>query len=224
MSVNHKETLLASANELCTAIESDDDEQVKYQMLSLLNSYNDSQNALILANSSDIFEKLSINPKVTQLRDITLPKAKTRLEYITSVTEEASHKTLATVEDEAFPLIESIKQGIAESQFPSKESALDLIMELNATQQAFSSIMQAQEFQDLTGQVILQLYELIEEVETTLSQILSVATEYNISLQGHDYTPETDPLKAEGPQIGKENHNALSKQEDVDDLLSNLGI
>ncbi|KKK46424.1 hypothetical protein LCGC14_3163930, partial [marine sediment metagenome] len=84
-----------------------------------------------------------------------------------------------------------------------------------------SEMMLAQGFQDITGQVIRQVINLVEEVEDNLVQLVKVAGKPQAS------TPKKviDPIKAEGPQINAENNpNVVNNQDDVDDLLSSLGF
>jgi chemotaxis protein CheZ len=79
----------------------------------------------------------------------------------------------------------------------------------------------AQGFQDLTGQVIRQVIGLVEEVEASLVQLVKVAGKHQQSTT----KKESDPIKAEGPQINaQDNPNVVNNQDDVDDLLSSLGF
>ena len=223
MNANQKDVLLASAKALIAAIESDDDKKINCQFIELFKRFDSVAIDPSSPSITQLFSQLEICPKITMSHDITIPEINERLQYIAAITEEASHKTLVTT-DEIFPLIDSIKQGMTEGKFPSKELATDMLMALNAVQQSCSSIMQAQEFQDLTGQVILQLSDLIEQIDNNNVHLMSIASQYNMPLQSHSRTKKTDSIQAEGPQINKENPNVMADQEDVDDLLSNLGI
>ena len=78
--------------------------------------------------------------------------------------------------------------------------------------------MMAQDFQDLTGQVIKKITELAQGLEQQLVQVLI------------DFTPdmpkrEKDNSLLNGPQINPEqNVEAVSNQAQVDDLLESLGF
>ena len=82
----------------------------------------------------------------------------------------------------------------------------------------------AQDFQDLTGQIIRRVIELVHEVELRLGDIL---TAFGDDKQESDATnnkkkASTDP---EGPILNPhERADAVSSQDEVDDLLSSLGF
>ena len=78
--------------------------------------------------------------------------------------------------------------------------------------------MMAQDFQDLTGQVIRKIADLAQGLEKQLVQLLI------------DYAPEEVKRDAKcsllnGPQINPANSNdVVVDQEQVDDLLDSLGF
>ena len=78
--------------------------------------------------------------------------------------------------------------------------------------------MMAQDFQDLTGQVIKKITELAHDVESQLVQLLL------------DYAPQEMKREAEagllnGPQIDPNaSPDVVSDQSQVDDLLESLGF
>lgn len=83
-----------------------------------------------------------------------------------------------------------------------------------------SDLMMAQDFQDLTGQIIKQVIDLVQEVEVKLVNVIRSADQKS--------TPVVKPvkdIKAEGPQVNKvDDANVVNNQDDVDDLLSSLGF
>jgi chemotaxis protein CheZ len=86
-----------------------------------------------------------------------------------------------------------------------------------------SDMVLAQDFQDLTGQVIRQVINLVEEVEDNLINLVKVAGKHQALPDKVE--KEVNPIKAEGPQINaKDNPNVVQNQDDVDDLLSSLGF
>jgi chemotaxis protein CheZ len=85
----------------------------------------------------------------------------------------------------------------------------------SATSQALSDVMMAQDFQDLTGQLIKKVVALLERTENDLLQLLIDAAP-----AGTIPTAKKDELLA-GP--GAAGSVALD-QTDVDDLLADLGF
>ena len=88
----------------------------------------------------------------------------------------------------------------------------------SATRQQLLDIMMAQDFQDLTGQVIKKVTELAHGIEQQLVQLLI------------DYAPpeirrEAAPGLLNGPQINPTgNPDVVADQGQVDDLLESLGF
>lgn len=171
-------------------------------------------------------------------RDI--PDAKERLNYISNMTEEAAHRVLTSTE-EAIPLQDDLNSKIKDLQeminqvsnrFMAQSSGDALmvtkltnamteylkLVEQNSSQTKvlLTDIMMAQDFQDLTGQVIKKVTKLTQDIE---SQIVSVLIEY---------APEEASIKdnslLNGPQIDKTKADIVTSQDQVDDLLDSLGF
>jgi chemotaxis protein CheZ len=88
----------------------------------------------------------------------------------------------------------------------------------------------AQDFQDLTGQIIRRVITLVNEVEDRLVEILTVFSG-NKPEEQTQVLPEPSDKKikqsseAEGPILHPElREDAVSSQDEVDDLLSSLGF
>jgi chemotaxis protein CheZ len=94
----------------------------------------------------------------------------------------------------------------------------DMRNDTSATKQQLLEIMMAQDFQDLTGQVIRKVTDLAHGMEQQLVQLLI------------DYSPaevrrETSSSLLNGPQINPTNKSdVVADQSQVDDLLDSLGF
>jgi len=166
-----------------------------------------------------------------------IPNARDRLDYVAKKSEEAAQKVLNAT-DAAIPLQEQIDQGakpvLAElnkllqgpfSEQDCRNGLLKTVEYLNSihadtasTKGHLMDIMMAQDFQDLTGQVIKKITELAQNIEQQLVQILI------------DYSPTEvkrhsgDGLM-NGPQMNPINKiDVVAGQEQVDDLLDSLGF
>src|SRR5258706_10486317 len=86
----------------------------------------------------------------------------------------------------------------------------------NVTRAQLMDIMMAQDFQDLTGQVIKRVTELANDIERQLVQLLV------------DYSPaearREDSGLLNGPQINAAGKDVIANQGQVDDLLESLGF
>jgi chemotaxis protein CheZ len=84
-----------------------------------------------------------------------------------------------------------------------------------------NDVLMAQDFQDLTGQIISRVITLVEEVEGNLVELIRLTGDRFIKPQD---APETDTA-AEGPHVpGVGRTDVVADQDEVDDLLSSLGF
>ena len=86
-------------------------------------------------------------------------------------------------------------------------------------QGGLSEILMAQEYQDLTGQVIRRTIEIVEQVESKLVTLLTAELPTG-SAREQARAPAT---AAQGPVI-RPDASAFNQQDDVDALLAELGL
>lgn len=240
----NKEIQLDAARSLLTALENDDDNAINKQLAILTQSHESQLFQEVGKLTRELHEALSnfnVDSRLVDLAENDIPNTRDRLNYVITTTEDAAHKTLGHI-DQTMPLAQELRQTaekIDESwqRFRKKEMTAEefrqLVKEIEAYLPAvkshadqvhanLSEMMLAQGFQDLTGQVIRQVISLVEEVEDSLVQLVKVAGKHQ---QDNKTQKQTDPIKAEGPQINaKDNPNVVNDQDDVDDLLSSLGF
>jgi chemotaxis protein CheZ len=175
--------------------------------------------------------------KVLEKATMDIPDVRERLNYVAKMTEQAAQRVLNAT-DTAIPLQERIDAGADEvlngwtaalnapfSEANYRDMATltmqclaDMRNDTSATKQQLLDIMMAQDFQDLTGQVIRRVTDLAQGLEKQLVQLLI------------DYAPteirrETGNSLLNGPQISPEgNADVVVDQEQVDDLLDSLGF
>lgn len=182
-----------------------------------------------------------IDNRLIELANTDIPDAKARLSYVIDMTEQAANKTMDAVE-ECLPLANALSANI-QHLMPSwdklmrREIALaDFKLLCHNVQQLMSrsesdsnrlrellnQILLAQDFQDLTGQMIRRVIELVMEVERNLVLMLTVFGEQPIN--EHQLTQQNN-IAAEGPIINAElRQDVVTGQDEVDDLLSSLGF
>jgi len=191
----------------------------------------------------DSLNNFQLDPKIANLATDDIPDAKERLSYVMDKTEQAANKTMDAV-DSSLPLADKINNDIAQLK-PEWDKLMQRQLELgefktlcykiNEFMQAaekdaaqihlyMTEIMMAQDFQDLTGQVIKRVIELVKEVEDSLIHLLTVFGEPSTN-SVNEVEPTVDNNDVEGPIIDAENReDAVSNQDEVDDLLSSLGF
>ena len=157
------------------------------------------------------------------------PSARERLLHIADLTENAANLVLGKVEQQ-IPLLDRLAGQAAALDAGWKDSAAPASAELaqatraflvqvqggcGATRAALSDIMMAQDFQDLTGQLIKKVVTLMERTENDLLKLLVDAAPPDTLVQ-----VRRDEVMA-GP--GAPGSIALD-QGSVDDLLADLGF
>ncbi|MCG6199826.1 protein phosphatase CheZ [Psychromonas antarctica] len=184
----------------------------------------------------------------TRLLDMAgqdIPDAKDRLNYVIEMTDAAANKTMDAV-DTCLPiadkLIEDLEavipnwQGLMRRELALGEFKIlchqvdDMINESTSRaltlRSSLTDILMAQDFQDLTGQMIRRVILLVQEIESKLVGILTVchAGSAGLKLNTNKSDVKRD-IEAEGPIINaEERDDVVNGQDDVDDLLSSLGF
>ena len=168
-----------------------------------------------------------------------LPDAKSRLSYIARLTGDAAEKVLNRV-DQAKAQQEHIANqtriiGALIVKDPvaavAKGHVMNFLADVNESSQKIdehlTEIMMAQDFHDLTGQVIAKVVALAANIEEQLVQLL-IQTAPPESVIA---TPPAPPqhVKGEpslsGPVVNPEgNPDVVKGQSEVDDLLASLGF
>ena len=167
-----------------------------------------------------------------------LPDAKDRLAYVANLTEQAACRVLNAT-DIANPLVDEMEKGalalgkrwdrvFANEMSPVEFKALaaetrvflndQLPQKARGTHAQLTEIMMAQDFQDLTGQVIKKIVALAHELESGLMNVL---------IEVLPETKRTEEVASlmNGPVIHAEGRtDVVVNQEQVDDLLDSLGF
>ncbi|KNC17954.1 MULTISPECIES: protein phosphatase CheZ [Pseudomonas] len=194
-----------------------------------------------------------IDPTIPQAEEVSqITDATERLSYVVRLTESAANRTMDLVE-QSTPVLNTLSTEASAlsadwQRFMRREVAADEFRELARRVDGFltrseqgnrevashlNDIVLAQDYQDLTGQVIKRVTALVTEVESNLLKLVLMASQVDrfAGIQ-HDHEKlraekdqEKHPAKGEGPQIhADKREDVVSGQDDVDDLLSSLGF
>lgn len=164
-----------------------------------------------------------------------IPDAQDRLKYIAAMTQQAAEKVLNAT-DAAQPIVEKIegeakylsgewqklfnKQLDAEQfkQLATRTHAylVEVPKQTKATNAYLTEIMMAQDFQDLTGQVIKKITEVTQQMEQQLVSLL---------IENAPPSVKIDSGLLNGPVINAQGRtDVVTNQKQVDDLLESLGF
>ena len=173
-----------------------------------------------------------------------IPDAQTRLMYVIQTTQDAANKTMDLL-DNCMPigknLYSSINSILPEwKQLKARQLELGGFDEMCHKMDAFltqsvaesvklnkllTEVLLAQGYQDLTGQVLLRVIDLVKNVEDNLIYMLTMFGEIEVNESANKIVTKADSIKAEGPILNvAAREDVASDQDDVDDLLSSLGF
>jgi len=178
----------------------------------------------------DALQQLGVMPKLQQAAD-GLPDARSRLNYIASKTAQAAEKVLDSVDqakqEHQHIAAETRRLAAALIADPVRAVASGAVMnfvgDVNARtgriDRHLTDIMLAQDFHDLTGQVVAKVVTLATDLEDNLLKLLVqvVPPEQREKI--------TDMAALQGPVVDTDSRSDVVKsQSEVDDLLASLGF
>lgn len=181
-----------------------------------------------------------------------IPDARDRLHYVATMTEQAADRSLNAV-DRAQPIQDQLAERAGKLdkrwaewfEAPKElDEAKALVKETRtylgdvpdmaaATNKELMEIMMAQDFQDLTGQVIKKMMDVIHEIEHQLVQVLidnvpSAHARETMQRKAEDQWKSDSARRNEellnGPQVKDNAPDTVTGQDQVDDLLDELGF
>lgn len=194
-----------------------------------------------------------LDPRVPHAQEVSqISDATERLNYVVTMTERAANRTMDLVEQSA-PLVNDLSSeadALSEDwgRFMRREMGAEAFRELAKRIELFlarsqrdsnklsghlNDILLAQDYQDLTGQVIKRVTQLVTEVESNLLKLMLMASqvdrfagiEHNHDELRVEQNKQKNTSHGEGPQIHADKRDDVaSSQDDVDDLLSSLGF
>ncbi|MBI4809632.1 MAG: protein phosphatase CheZ [Nitrosomonadales bacterium] len=184
----------------------------------------------------DTLRELGLNKEIEKAA-ATIPDARDRLTYVATLTQQAAERVLNATET-AQPVVEKLG---SESQHLAKQWDMlfekkldvqqfrDLVTQTHAflheapgkakaTNAQLTEIMLAQDFQDLTGQVIKKVIEVTRHMEQQLLALLVENAPASVKA-------DLNAGQLNGPVISaKGRTDVVTSQDQVDDLLESLGF
>ncbi len=189
----------------------------------------------------DTMNSFEMDSKVSELTEIDIPDAKERLQYVITTTEQAANQTLNVVE-ELLPISRDLTEQantlsnkwdrflakdmpFQEFKDMSQEITAHFIQEKNglaSVQIGLNEVLLAQGFQDITGQIIRRVIDLVQDLETSMVELVRISGGKSKSGTGHHHEPALPGPVV--PGIDDKAGDVATSQDDVDDLLSSLGF
>lgn len=176
----------------------------------------------------DALSELGVMPQLQQAAE-GLPDARSRLHYVAEKTAAAAGKVLDAVDDAKALNAAMVEQtrGLAlrlegdAAGMPSPQEIMQALRDIeHRAAQAdarLTDIMLAQDFHDLTGQVVARVVALASELEVSLVKLLVEVAP--------DSAAAAAPRRLDGPVVDPQGRSDVAvDQTQVDDLLASLGF
>lgn len=190
-----------------------------------------------------------ISTEPPEIKNSEISDASDRLHYVLKLTESAADKTMDKVEAAA-PIAMSLGQEahrlkdewvklkrreMSKEEFKALFLQIDEFLDQMGTgtdqlNQSLQDIILEQGFQDLTGQALKKVIQLVTDVERELVDLMRIAGQVEqvtgLKNEAADTGKLSDEMmKGEGPAMHAEKRDdVVNDQDDVDDLLSSLGF
>ena len=231
---------LDAAKKLVIALENNDQDEADVY-LNVLNTTNHSvlfqEIGKLTRDLHDTLRSFETDLSFSELAEKEMPDATTRLNYVIEQTSDAANNTLNVVE-KYIPVCESKEKESINlyddwARFMDKKMSVDEFRELaknikdylaengsiySDIKSGMNEIILAQGFQDITGQIIKKVINLVTNVEENLIRVIKITGD----------TSQKERVKdndLEGPQVPEiQSSDAVHGQDEVDDLLSSLGF
>lgn len=187
----------------------------------------------------DTLVSFTIDDRISELAEKEIPDARDRLSYVISMTQQSADQTLTAVET-LLPVSERLSGHSKElsekwrrflaRQMPYEEfrvMAKELTVHFDESddsiktiQAGLNDILMAQSFQDITGQVIRRVIDLVQEMEKSMVDIIRIASRKGDG----EYIRQPALPGPVVPGVDDREGSVAHSQVDVDDLLSSLGF
>lgn len=177
----------------------------------------------------DTMQRLGVMPKLQVATD-GLPDARSRLNYIATKTAAAAEKVLNSVDQAKAEHagISKATQQLAAAivadpvRAVASGAVMNFVKDVETRTQSIDNhltdIMLAQDFHDLTGQVVAKVVTLANDLEDSLVKLL-------VQVVPPEQREKVDPNILQGPVVSPEGRtDVVANQGEVDDLLASLGF
>jgi chemotaxis protein CheZ len=196
----------------------------------------------LTTNLQKSLDRFRVDSRLADIAEKDMPDARARLQHVLKMTDEAAHKTMDLVEKSGPPAARTSKAAailagmwanfrarkITTQDFRALLEQMDAFLpavqtDAEIVRRNLSEVLMAQGYQDLTGQIIRGVMQLVQELETALVDLTRLSAQAGDNVSSLE--PRPSASQGFGPVVpGVTKGVVASGQNDVDDLLSGLGM
>jgi chemotaxis protein CheZ len=245
------ESFIKRAKDLVSSAEAGNDTEVKLildELAAMKETSLFKELGKLTRDLHDTFKAFRSDSRINELAESDIPDARERLHYVISMTQQAADVTMEQIET-AIPLCENINEQTTEllnswDRFTQRQMEVEEFRQLSKTLKVFlqdankdsislmsnlNEVLMAQSYQDITGQIIHKVINLVEDVEKNLVNLIKISSEHmglDFFQESEESARKKDKKSLDGPVVPglADEAETLSGQDEVDDLLSSLGF
>lgn len=196
----------------------------------------------LTASAQSALRRFREQARIDELAVQDVPDARKRLAQVVKITEDAAHRTLDLIERSS-PLVDRWSHEAGQlleewNTYASRDlAALSLWPERvqeflecatrdsEHVRRCLSNMLLAQGYQDLTGQIIGHVAELVSELETVLMQLVQLANGEDTRRMPVLKLPLENHSRGVGPHVpGIGDAVAVTGQDDIDALIASVAV
>jgi len=236
-------TRLLLAKDLVIALENNDEtkaDEILDQISGMRESMLFQEVGRLTRQLHDTMNSFALDSKMVELTSKDIPDAKERLHYVIAMTEQAANQTMQVIEDLS-PISQALNDQANElsnkwDRFLAKDMPFEefknMSQEITAhfaqtkervanVQAGLTDILMAQGFQDITGQIIRRVIDLVQEMEHSMVELVRLS---GGKMKAGVVAKELELPGPVVPGVDDRENDVATNQDDVDDLLSSLGF
>jgi chemotaxis protein CheZ len=178
-------------------------------------------------------ERFRAESRLAEMAERQVPDARQRLAHVLKLTDDAAHHTMDLV-DQSCPLVDAVTHEAQRlQQLPDLSADVGRFLEktqahMKTVRARLTDVLLAQGYQDLSGQIIRNVMQLVDELEMALGDLVRIDRfEFDSEFDGGAMTSLARPAVAGayGPVVPGIGHGeTVGGQEDIDAMLSGLGV
>jgi chemotaxis protein CheZ len=173
-------------------------------------------------------ERFRAESRLAEMAERQVPDARQRLAHVLKLTDDAAHHTMDLV-DQSCPLVDAVAQEAQRLRaLPDMSRDVGRFLEqtqahMKTVRARLTDVLLAQGYQDLSGQIIRNVMQLVDELEVALGDMVRID---RFEFAGGTMTSRALPdTGAYGPVVpGVAHGETVGGQEDIDAMLSGLGV
>jgi chemotaxis protein CheZ len=169
-------------------------------------------------------ERFRAESRLAEMAERQVPDARQRLAHVLKLTDDAAHHTMDLV-DQSCPLVDAVMQQAQRLQaLPDMSGDVGRFLQqtqshMKTVRALLTDVLLAQGYQDLSGQIIRNVMQLVDELEAGLGDLVRID---RFEFEG---APKPVDTRAYGPLVpGVAHGETVGGQEDIDAMLSGLGV